>query len=311
MPTPLSDSQLALMDAYWRAANYLTVGQIYLRGQSAAARAAAGRAHQAAPARPLGNFARTEFHLRAPEPADPRHDADVIYLSGPGHGGPARLSQRVSRRHVLGDLSARSRGRRGLRRLFRQFSTPGGIPSHAGPHVPARSTRAASSATPRARLRRRVRQSGSDRRVRGRRRRGRDRSARGLLEGRQVPQPGPRRRGAPDPAPERIQDLRAHGARPRRDDDDPRASRGSRLRSSLRRGRRAARGCIGRSPRPSTHATRQFARSRTKRAHDGLHELPRWPAIVLRTPKGWTGPKVVDGLPIEGPSARIRCRCRT
>jgi xylulose-5-phosphate/fructose-6-phosphate phosphoketolase len=67
---PLSSEEQRKMDAYWRAANYLSVGQIYLLANPLAARAVEDRAHQAAPAGPLGHDAGPEFHLRAFEPAD-------------------------------------------------------------------------------------------------------------------------------------------------------------------------------------------------------------------------------------------------
>ena len=60
------------IDAYWRAANYLSVGQIYLLDNPLLREPLQARAHQAPPARPLGNDARTEFHLRALEPRDRR-----------------------------------------------------------------------------------------------------------------------------------------------------------------------------------------------------------------------------------------------
>ena len=69
---PLTQDTLRLMDAWWRAANYLSVGQIYLMDEPAAARTAAAGAHQAAPARPLGHHARAELHLRAPQSPDQR-----------------------------------------------------------------------------------------------------------------------------------------------------------------------------------------------------------------------------------------------
>ena len=70
MASALSNKERALMDAYWRAANYLSVGQIYLLRQPAAQAIANKGSHQAAASRPLGNDARLEFHLRSPEPAD-------------------------------------------------------------------------------------------------------------------------------------------------------------------------------------------------------------------------------------------------
>ena len=91
-----------------------------------------------------------------------------------------------------------------------------------------------------ARLRRGLRQPGPDRRRGGRRRRSGVGAAGRRLEGHQLPQPGPRRRGAADPAPQRLQDQRPHRARPRQRRRHPRLLAGQRLRGPLRRGRRSA-----------------------------------------------------------------------
>ena len=68
--TPLGADELARIDAWWRAANYLSVGQIYLHGQPAAARAAEARAREAAAARPLGHHPGAQLHLRPSQPGD-------------------------------------------------------------------------------------------------------------------------------------------------------------------------------------------------------------------------------------------------
>ena len=70
--TRLSAEELKTMDAYWRAANYLAVGQIYLLDNPLLREPLQSGARQAAAARPLGHDARAELHLRAPEPRDPR-----------------------------------------------------------------------------------------------------------------------------------------------------------------------------------------------------------------------------------------------
>ena len=70
MANALSDQERTLMDAYWRAANYLSVGQIYLYDNPLLKQTADQGAHQAAAARPLGNDAGFELHLRPPEPGD-------------------------------------------------------------------------------------------------------------------------------------------------------------------------------------------------------------------------------------------------
>ena len=131
-----SASDLDLLDRYWRAANYLSVGQIYLLDNPLLQAAAAARAHQAAPARPLGNHARAELHLRPSQPRDPRADLNVIYVCGPGHGGPGMVANTYlegTYSEIYPDIT---RDADGLRKLFRQFSFPGGIPSHAAPETP-------------------------------------------------------------------------------------------------------------------------------------------------------------------------------
>ncbi len=210
----------------------------------------------------------------------------------------------------------------GLRQLFRQFSFPGGIPSHAAPRdagLDQRGRRARLLARPR--LRGRLRQPRPARRLRDRRRRGGDRCARDELALEQAPQPAHRRRGAADPAPQRLQDRQPDPARPHPRGRAGLAARGLRLPAARGRGGRAAapstarsrrrstRGSPPRSRRRSTRSTRSSAR----RAPAAPTGRPRWPMIVLRTPKGWTGPKVVDGLPVEGtwrahqvPLAKVR-----
>ena len=127
-----------LMDAYWRAANYLSVGQIYLLRQSAA-QGSRWRSEHVKP-RLLGHWGTTpglNFILRPSEPRHqevrPRHDL----RHRPRHGGPgARGDTRTlegTYSEVYPNISA---GRGGMKRLFKQFSFPGGIPSHVAPETP-------------------------------------------------------------------------------------------------------------------------------------------------------------------------------
>ena len=105
MANALSDTERALMDAYWRAANYLSVGQIYLYDNPLLKRAADQGAHQAAAARPLGNHAGPELHLRPPEPADQeaRPGHDLHHRARARRARPGR--QRLPRGHLQRGLS--------------------------------------------------------------------------------------------------------------------------------------------------------------------------------------------------------------
>ena len=129
--------ELRLLDAYWRAANYLSVGQIYLLDNPLLREPLAARARQAAAPRPLGDDARPELHLRAPEPRDQgaRPERDLRHRPRPRR---ARRSSRTptSRAPTREVYPHVGRDEEGLRKLFRQFSFPGGIPSHVAPETP-------------------------------------------------------------------------------------------------------------------------------------------------------------------------------
>ena len=133
---PLSESELELIDAYWRAANYLSVGQIYLL-DNPLLREPLSVEH--VKPRLLGHWGTTPglnliyVHLNR---AIRQRDLDVIYITGPGHGGPGIVANTYLE-GTYSELYAHiGRDEEGLRRLFRQFSFPGGIPSHAAPETP-------------------------------------------------------------------------------------------------------------------------------------------------------------------------------
>jgi len=124
------------MDAYWRAANYLSVGQIYLRDNPLL--------HQPlAPAHIkhllLGHWGTTPgqnfiyVHLNR---LIRQYDLDMIYVAGPGHGGPALVANTYLEGTYSEIYPNISRDEAGLQRLFKQFSFPGGIPSHVSPECP-------------------------------------------------------------------------------------------------------------------------------------------------------------------------------
>jgi xylulose-5-phosphate/fructose-6-phosphate phosphoketolase len=127
---------LRLMDAYWRAANYLAVGQIYLR-DNPLLREPLKLEHVKAML--LGHWGTTPgqnfiyVHLNR---LIRQHDLDMIYISGPGHGGPAVVGNTYLEGTYSEFYPEVSQDEAGLRRLFKQFSFPGGIPSHASPECP-------------------------------------------------------------------------------------------------------------------------------------------------------------------------------
>ncbi|MEB3045235.1 phosphoketolase family protein [Rhizobium mulingense] len=132
----LTDAELTLIDRYWRAANYLSVGQIYLLANPLLREPL--KSEHIKP-RLLGHWGTTPglnfiyAHLNRLIRA---RDLDIIYICGPGHGGPGMVANTYlegSYSEIYPDISEDTEG---MRRLFRQFSFPGGIPSHAAPETP-------------------------------------------------------------------------------------------------------------------------------------------------------------------------------
>ncbi|RWI96861.1 phosphoketolase family protein [Mesorhizobium sp.] len=132
----LSAQELHDIDAYWRAANYLTVGQIYLL-DNPLLREPLRLAH--VKPRLLGHWGTSpglSFIYAHLNRAIRLRDVNVIYICGPGHGGPAMVANSYlegTYSEINPDISLEEAG---MRTLFRQFSFPGGIPSHAAPDVP-------------------------------------------------------------------------------------------------------------------------------------------------------------------------------
>ncbi len=131
-----SSDELTAIDAYWRAANYLTVGQIYLQENPLLREPL--RTEHIKP-RLLGHWGTSPglslvyVHLNR---LIRERDANVIYLAGPGHGGPAVVGN-VYLEGTYSEVYPKvSQDLDGMRRLFRQFSTPGGIPSHVSVPTP-------------------------------------------------------------------------------------------------------------------------------------------------------------------------------
>ncbi|MFY9688901.1 MAG: hypothetical protein WAJ86_03125, partial [Candidatus Acidiferrales bacterium] len=133
---PLSPEMLEKMNRYWHAANYLTIGQIYLQ-ENPLLREPLRYEH--IKPRLLGHWGTSPglsfiyVHLNR---LIREKDANVLYVAGPGHGGPALNANSYlegTYSSVHPDITEDAAG---MRLLFRQFSTPGGVGSHCGPHVP-------------------------------------------------------------------------------------------------------------------------------------------------------------------------------
>ena len=227
-----SATDLELVDAYWRAANYLSVGQIYLLDNPLLREPLP--AEHVKP-RLLGHFGTTpglNFVYAHLNRAIRARDLSMIYVTGPGHGGPGL----VANAYLEGTYTERyphiGPGEDGLRAAVPAVLVPGRhpLPRRAGDAgLDPRGRRARLRAVPR--IRGGVRQSRPHRRLRRRRRRGRNRAARDELAFEQVPERGRRRCGPADPAPERLQD---------REPDRARAHSGARARLALRGLRLAA-----------------------------------------------------------------------
>jgi xylulose-5-phosphate/fructose-6-phosphate phosphoketolase len=133
---PLSPDELARIDAWWRAANYLSVGQIYLLDNPLLREPL--RLEHVKP-RLLGHWGTTpglNFIYAHMNRVIVREDLDVIYVTGPGHGGPGLVANVYLEGTYSEVYPHIGRDTEGLRRLFRQFSFPGGIPSHVAPETP-------------------------------------------------------------------------------------------------------------------------------------------------------------------------------
>ena len=135
-PGPLSPTELARIDAYWRAANYLAVGQIYLL-DNPLLREPLRPEH--VKSRLLGHWGTTPglnlLYAHANRVIR-NWDLDAIYVIGPGHGGPATVANAYLEGTYSEVYPSITRDADGLRKLFRQFSFPGGIPSHVAPETP-------------------------------------------------------------------------------------------------------------------------------------------------------------------------------
>ena len=133
---PLSPEELRKMNAYWRAANYLSVGQIYLYANPLLREKL--RLEHVKP-RLLGHWGTTpglNFIYVHFNRLIKKYDLNVIYVCGPGHGGPGMVANTYLEGTYTEFYSGIQQNEEGMRKLFKQFSFPGGIPSHNAPETP-------------------------------------------------------------------------------------------------------------------------------------------------------------------------------
>src|SRR5229473_81186 len=297
MPSAISQEQIDKLDAYWRAANYLTVGQIYLQDNPLLREPL--RPEHIKP-RLLGHWGTSpglSFIYAHLNHLIRQTDANVIYLAGPGHGGPAILAN-VYLEGTYSEIYPHvSLDTPGMKRLFRQFSTPGGVPSHVSVPTPGSIHEGgelgyvlvhafgAAFDNPHLLVAAVI---------------GDGEAENGPLEGswKGIHFLNPARDGAVLPI------LHLNGYKisgptvlGRATDDEVRdVLTGHGYEVVFVEGDEPKR--VHRQLAATLDASYAKIRAIQAAARErGARARPRWPVIVLRTPKGWTGPKVVDGVP--------------
>jgi xylulose-5-phosphate/fructose-6-phosphate phosphoketolase len=300
MESPLSPDLLRKMNAYWRAANYLSVGQIYLLDNPLLKEPLALKHIKP---RLLGHWGTTpglNFIYVHMNRAVKEHDLNAIYVTGPGHGGPGLVANTYlegTYSEVYPDISPDEEG---MKRLFKQFSFPGGIPSHVAPETPGSiheggelgyslshaygaafdnpdlfvccvvgDGEAETGALATSWHSNKFLNPVTDGAV--------------LpilhLNGYKIAGPTVLARISHE---ELDQLFRGYGYNPYFVEGDDPAVMHQLMAATLDK------------------ATAEIKRIQTDARSNGFKERPRWPMIVLRSPKGWTGPKEVDGKPTEG-----------
>jgi xylulose-5-phosphate/fructose-6-phosphate phosphoketolase len=299
-PGPLSATELGELDAYWRAANYLSVGQIYLRENPLLREPL--RIEHTKP-RLLGHWGTTpglNFIYAHMNRVIRERELNAIYVAGPGHGGPGVLANVYLEGTYSEVYPHIGRDEEGIRRLFHQFSFPGGIPSHVAPETPGSiheggelgyslahaygaafdnpellvccvvgDGEAETGALATSWHSNKFLNPARD----------------GVvlpvlhLNGYKIANPTVLAR---IPQAELRALLEGYGYAPRFVEGDDPAAMHQLMAATL------------------DDITAEIADTQRRAREDGETERPRWPMIVLRTPKGWTGPKIVDGLPAEG-----------
>ena len=300
-PSSLAPDLLRKMDAYWRAANYLSVGQIYLLDNPLLREPL--KLEHVKP-RLLGHWGTTPgqnfiyVHLNR---IIKEYDLNMIYISGPGHGGPAL----VANTYLEGTYSELypniTQDEAGHEAAVQAVLLPRRHPQPRRARDAGLDPRGGRAGLqPQPRLRRGVRQPRPDRRLRRRRRRGRDRPAGHRLA--LATSSSTRRTTAPCCRSSTSTATRSP-TRPSWPASAARSWSSSCAATATRR--TSSRGtsprrCTSSWRRRSTGSSPRSGGSRRTPASGASPTRPRWPMIVLETPKGWTGPKVVDGQPVEG-----------
>jgi len=296
----LSPDLLQRMDAYWRAANYLAVGQLYLCGNPLLKHplTLADVKHML-----LGHWGTTPgqnfiyVHLNR---VIKKYDLDMVYVSGPGHGGPAVVGNTYlegTYSEIYPDIS---RDEAGLQKLFKQFSFPGGIPSHASPECPGSIHEGGELGYSLSHSFGAVLDNpelivacvvGDGEAETGplatawHSNKFLDPATDGAvlpilhLNGYKIANPTVLARISHE---ELDQLLRGYGWSPIFVEGSEAAPMHEAMAGAL------------------DLAVQKIKTIQREARQHGERERPRWPMIVLRSPKGWTGPKVVDGLPVEG-----------
>jgi len=296
---PLDDEQLGRIDAYWRAANYLSVGQIYLLDNPLLREPLIPEHIKP---RLLGHFGTVPglnlvyVHLNR---AIAQRNLDAIYITGPGHGGPGLVANAYLEGTYSEVYPSITQNAEGMRRLFRQFSFPGGIPSHVAPETPGSiheggelgyslsHAYGAAFDNPdllvacvigdgEAETGPLAASWHSNKFV--------NPATDGVvlpilhLNGYKIANPTILAR-IPDVELRQLLEGYGHAVH-FVSGDEPRAVH-QQFAATLDR------------------ALDEIAEIQRAARQDGVTDRPRWPMIVLRTPKGWTGPETVDGLPVE------------
>ncbi len=298
--TPLSPELLDKMHAYWRAANYLTVGQIYLKDNPLLKHPLT---LEDIKPRLLGHWGTTtglNFIYTHLNRVINERDLDMIYIMGPGHGGPGIVAHTYLEGSYTELYPAIEQNADGIKRLFRQFSWPLGIPSHVAPETPGSiheggelgyslvHAYGAAFDNPDLVVACVV---GDGEAETGALAAGwhsnkflnpaRDGAVLPILHlnGYKIANPTVLAR---IPHHELEELMRGYGYEPfTLEGDDP---------HTMHQGMAAV---------MDTMLDRIAAIQKAAR-EEGSTERPRWPMLIFKTPKGWTGPKFVDGKPVEG-----------